>query len=198
MSNRLTRRIVLPLLAFAVLIPFAFAQQKSAQASDDVVLSAMRAELDRSKSQLKMEQVAAPYYVEYRIFDLDQYSAEASYGALRIDMRSRMRFVRVVVRIGDYKQDSYFGQGQGTVDYMPLDNDMLALRHQLWLGDRPSLQVRSRSPDRQAIAVEAAHHRPAGRRLRARRSGAIDRAAGHSRVRPRALETDAPGCIGAL
>lgn len=133
MSNRLTRRIVLPLLAFAVLIPFAFAQQKSAQASDDVVLSAMRAELDRSKSQLKMEQVAAPYYVEYRIFDLDQYSAEASYGALRIDMRSRMRFVRVVVRIGDYKQDSYFGQGQGTVDYMPLDNDMLALRHQLWL-----------------------------------------------------------------
>jgi len=80
-----------------------------------------------------MEQVAAPYYVEYRIFDLDQYSAEAAYGALRVDMRTRMRFVRVVVRIGDYKQDSYIGQGQGTVDYMPLDNDMLALRHQLWL-----------------------------------------------------------------
>jgi TldD protein len=133
MTNRVVRRILLALLAFSVVTISAFAQQKSAQAIDDVVLSAMRAELERSKAQLKMEQVAAPYYVEYRIYDVDQFSAEASFGALRADMHLRFRFVRVVVRIGDYKQDSYFGQGQGTVDYMPLDNDMLALRHQLWL-----------------------------------------------------------------
>jgi hypothetical protein len=134
-STRLVRRVLLALLA-SVLIPASFAQQKNAPASDDVVLSAMRAELDRSKSQLKMEQVAAPYYVEYRIYEVDQYSAEAVFGALRSDTRLRYRLVRVVVRIGDYKQDSYFGQGQqgqGTVDYMPIDNDMLALRHQLWL-----------------------------------------------------------------
>ncbi len=133
MTNRVARRILLPLLALSILIAPGFAQQKAAQASDDVVLGAMRAELDRSKARLKMDQVAAPYYIEYRIFDLDQYSAEAAFGALRFDARSRFRFVRVVVRIGDYKQDSYFGQGQGTLDVMPLDNDMLALRHQLWL-----------------------------------------------------------------
>jgi TldD protein len=133
MTNRVVRCVLLGLLAFSVLVLSALAQQKSGQAIDDVVLSAMRAELDRSKAQLKMEQVAAPYYVEYRIYDVDQFSAEASFGALRGDMHLRFRFVRVVVRIGDYKQDSYFGQGQGTVDFMPLDNDMLALRHQLWL-----------------------------------------------------------------
>ncbi len=133
MPNQLVRRTLLSVLAFSLLISSAFAQQKGGQASDDVVLSAMRAELDRSKSQLKMEQVAAPYYVEYRIYDVDQYSAEAAFGALRADVHLRYRFVRVVVRVGDYKQDSYFGQGQSTVDYMPLDNDMLALRHQLWL-----------------------------------------------------------------
>jgi TldD protein len=133
MTNRVVRHVLLALLAFSGLTISALAQQKSGQAIDDVVLSAMRAELDRSKAQLKMEQVAAPYYVEYRIYDVDQFSAEASFGALRADMHLRFRFVRVVVRIGDYKQDSYFGQGQGTVDYMPLDNDMLALRHQLWL-----------------------------------------------------------------
>jgi TldD protein len=131
--TRLIRRILLPLLAFGLLVPCGFAQQKAAQATDDVVLGAMRAELDRSKARLKMDQVAAPYYIEYRIFDVDQYSADAAFGALRFDVRTRMRFVRVVVRIGDYKQDSYFGQGQGTLDVMPLDNDMLALRHQLWL-----------------------------------------------------------------
>jgi predicted Zn-dependent protease len=124
--------LVLLVLAGGALIPWAFAQQKNEQASDDVVLSAMRAELERSKAQLKMDQVAPPYYIEYRIFDMDQYSAEAAFGALRGDVRVRMRFVRVVVRIGDYKQDSYFGQGQGTLDYVPLDNDLLALRQQLW------------------------------------------------------------------
>jgi TldD protein len=133
MTNRLARRILLPLLALGLVVPFGFAQQEAAQATDDVVLGAMRAELDRSKARLKMDQVAAPYYIEYRIFDVDQYSADAAFGALRFDVRTRMRFVRVVVRIGDYKQDSYFGQGPGTLDVLPLDNDALALRHQLWL-----------------------------------------------------------------
>jgi len=134
MPKPLACGIVLALILPSLLLP-AVAQQKDWQklANDDVVLSAMRAELERSKAQLKMEQVAAPYYIEYRVLDVDQYAAEASFGGLRTDVRSRVRFLRVVVRIGDYKQDSYFGQGQGVLDYVPLDNDILALRHQLWL-----------------------------------------------------------------
>jgi predicted Zn-dependent protease len=124
---------LLPLLIAAVLAPGTVAQPAKSDGKDDVVLSAMRAELERSKSQLKMDQVAAPYYVEYRIFDLDEYAAEASFGALRGDVRTRFRFLRVVVRVGDYKQDSYFGQGEGTLDFMPVDDDMTALRHQLWI-----------------------------------------------------------------
>jgi hypothetical protein len=103
---------VLPLLIAAVLALGAVAQPAKSDGKDDVVLSAMRAELERSKSQLKMDQVAAPYYVEYRIFDVDEYGAEASFGALRGDVRTRFRFLRVVVRIGDYKQDSYSGPGR--------------------------------------------------------------------------------------
>lgn len=102
-------------------------------APDDPVLQAMREEMERSKSQLKLDNVAATYYVEYRVIDADQYSAEASFGALRTDVRSRFRFLRAVVRIGDYKQDSYPSSGEGVSDFMPLDDDMLALRHQLWL-----------------------------------------------------------------
>jgi len=128
-----TRRFLLSLTIVALCLSAASAQQKSSDAKDDIVLSALRTELERSKSQLKMDQVAAPYYVEYRIFDVDQYVASASFGALRADLRTRFRFLRVVVRIGDYKQDSYYGQGQGSLDYLPVDDDMLALRHQLWL-----------------------------------------------------------------
>ena len=125
--------MLLPLLIGGLLAPVAVAQPAKSDGKDDVVLSAMRAELERSKSQLKMDEVAAPYYIEYRIFDDDEYSAEASFGALRGDVRTRFRFLRVVVRIGDYKQDSYVGQGEGTFDFAPLDNDTTALRHQLWL-----------------------------------------------------------------
>jgi TldD protein len=102
-------------------------------ASGDAVLEALLAELDRSKAQLKMDQVAPPYYIEYRVNDVDDYSAEAAFGALRENQRVRYRVLRVVVRVGDYKQDSYYGQGMGETDILPLDNDPIALRHQIWL-----------------------------------------------------------------
>jgi TldD protein len=125
---------VLSALAQTPAAPAAATQKDwQALAAADPVLEAMRAELERSKAQLKLEDVAAPYYVEYRVIDADDYSAEASFGALRVNMRTRFRFLRVVVRIGDYKQDSYFGQGEGSLNFMPLDDDLLALRHQLWL-----------------------------------------------------------------
>jgi predicted Zn-dependent protease len=116
-------------------VPAACAQAKDTQTSadDDPVLQAMRAELERSKSDLKLEGMAAPYYIDYHVTDMETHAAEAAFGALRTDVRVRFRFLRVVVRVGDYKQDSFFGQGQGGLDFMPLDNDIVALRHEIWL-----------------------------------------------------------------
>ena len=101
--------------------------------SGDAILEALLIELDRSKAQLKMDQVQAPYYIEYRVNDVDDYDAEAAFGAIRESQRVRLRILRVVVRVGDYKQDSYFGQGMGETNILPLDNDPIALRHQIWL-----------------------------------------------------------------
>lgn len=103
-----------------------------ADASSDPVISAMREELDRSKSHLKMDNVSAPYYIEYRLSDVEEYTAEAAFGALRENQRVHRRGVRVVVRVGDYKQDSYYGPGVGVFDLAPLDDDSIALRRQLW------------------------------------------------------------------
>src|SRR5580704_3429205 len=102
-------------------------------AAGDAVLEALLTELDRSKAQLKIEQVQSPYYIEYRVNDVDDYDAEAAFGALRESQRVHLRILRVVVRVGDYKQDSYFGQGMGETNILPLDNDPIALRHQIWL-----------------------------------------------------------------
>lgn len=102
-------------------------------AKGDALLEALLTELDRSRSELKMDQVRPPYYIEYRVNDMDTFSSEAAFGALRESDRSHLRFLRVVVRIGDYKQDSFYGQGVGTGSILPLDNDPIALRRQIWL-----------------------------------------------------------------
>jgi TldD protein len=125
------------LIAFA--IPAA-AQTKNAApptsganaAAADPILKAMQEELDRSKSQLKMDNVQAPYYIEYRLTDVDSYVGESAFGALRVSQRNHGRSIRVVVRVGDYKQDSYYGPGLGTSDIAPLDDDPIALRRELW------------------------------------------------------------------
>ena len=104
-----------------------------AAATGDALLEALLTELERSKAQLKMDQVAAPYYIEYRVNDVDEYQSEAAFGAIRENQRVRYRVLRVVVRIGDYKQDSFYNQGMGETNILPLDDDPIALRHQIWL-----------------------------------------------------------------
>jgi TldD protein len=127
-----TRLILLTL--FACTIPTKGQQTGGSKNSSaaDPLLQAMREELDRSKAQLKMENVPAPYYIEYRLSDVDEYDAEAAFGALRQDQRTHARSLRVVVRVGDYKQDSYFGPGTGVATYAPVENDPIAVRWQLW------------------------------------------------------------------
>ena len=104
-----------------------------AASKGDPILDALLTELERSKNQLKMDQLQTPYYIEYRVSDIEDFATEAAFGATREDQRAHVRILRVVVRLGDYKQDSYFGQGIGGNALLPLDNDPIAMRHQIWL-----------------------------------------------------------------
>src|ERR1039457_3935557 len=128
------RSRILAILSSALLILIMSAPVRAANAPDDVLLRALKEEMERSKAKLKMDNVAPPYYIEYRVTEVDAFDASATFGALRSQQRGSARFLRVVVRIGDYKQDSYYGAGQGAVDIIPLDDDMYAIRHRVWLG----------------------------------------------------------------
>ncbi len=108
-------------------------QAASCRGRSDPILRALQEELTRSKAQLKMDNVESPFYIEYRIFDVEQFEASAAFGALRDQNRTRLRVLRAVVRLGDYKLDSFFNAGQGVSDILPLDNDELAIRHAVWL-----------------------------------------------------------------
>lgn len=137
MTKPIASVVTLLLLAtFAVAQSASSAQSAIApndEAQRDPVLRAMQEELLRSKQDLKLEQMQRPYYIEYSIVDLQQYSAEAEFGGVRVDQHAHNRAVRAVVRIGDYKQDSYYRSGEGVIELLPIDNDPDAIRHQLWL-----------------------------------------------------------------
>ncbi len=133
----MNRRFLLALfgvMSVALLICATAASARAADAaSNDPVLRALREEMDRSKAKLKMDNVPAPYYIEYRVTEVDQFEASAVFGALRNQERNRARLLRVVVRVGDYKQDSFYGTGEGTIDLVPSDDDVYAIRHRIWL-----------------------------------------------------------------
>ena len=130
------RRATIILAFLAAALPFGVAAQQTklpAEAASDPILRALQTEITRSKSQLKMDNVDSPFYIEYRVFDVEQFDASAAFGALREQNRTRLRLIRAVVRLGDYKLDSFFNAGQGISDILPLDNDELAIRHKVWL-----------------------------------------------------------------
>ena len=100
---------------FAVLAALpAQAQQAAPGAQDDPVLRAMSAELERSRQRLQLEQLDRPYYIEYSVTDIQEHSADAAFGALLQENRQRSRLIRAVVRVGDYKDDSYFEIGRAS------------------------------------------------------------------------------------
>ncbi|HUL36020.1 MAG TPA: metallopeptidase TldD-related protein [Candidatus Eisenbacteria bacterium] len=144
------RRVLRVVVALMALLAFASARSEAAKeagaatsdaatakahelAKGDALLESLLTELDRSKDHLKMDQVQAPYYIEYRVDDVENLDTEASFGALLSNQRAHLRVLRVVVRLGNYKQDSFYGQGMGGATILPVDNDPIALRRQIWL-----------------------------------------------------------------
>jgi TldD protein len=97
----------------------------------DPLLRAMQQELDREKGLL-LPGMQKPYFVEYRLDDINTYEAVANYGALTQEASNRQRVVRVTVRIGDYAMDSSNTRGDGTVELAPTDDNPLALQYALW------------------------------------------------------------------
>jgi predicted Zn-dependent protease len=99
----------------------------------DPLLKAMQAELDREKTSLVLPGMQRPYFIEYRLDDIDVYEALANYGALTREESTHQRVVRVDVRIGDYASDSSSSRGDGVAELAPTDDDPTALRYALWI-----------------------------------------------------------------
>ncbi len=119
--------------------------QQPVAADSDKTLAAMQDELDRSRQRLELTipgtgEPARPYYIQYRILDLDVRTIVAEFGSLISSTSGRNRIMSVDVRVGNYNLDSSnfitdegftgFLSSTGTVG---IDRDYDSLRQDLWL-----------------------------------------------------------------
>ncbi len=122
--------------------------QAGAQAAaqdNDQTLRAMRDEMARSKTRLELKipgtnEPVRPYYVEYRLLDLDVKEIVAESGALMTSTHTRNRFMDVEARVGTYKLDSSNFIGEegfrgfiGSTGSVGIDRDYDSLRQDLWI-----------------------------------------------------------------
>ncbi len=127
------------LAALVSFVPGSLAGQVQPGDSDKTLL-AMRDELQRSRNRLAISGLEKPFYIEYRLVDLDVRTISVSFGALLSSTTSRNRFMSVEVRVGDYKVDSSnfvaddaFRGFIGSTGQVGIDRDYDSLRQDLWL-----------------------------------------------------------------
>lgn len=123
--------------------PMVFASQ--ATEDKDHTIQAMKDEMARAKSRLELaippsNQPVRPYYIEYRLLDLDIREITGEFGALLSTGHSRTRQMTVGARVGDYKLDSSNFIGEegfrgfiGPSGSVGIDRDYDSLRQDLWI-----------------------------------------------------------------
>lgn len=114
-----------------------------AQEPSDIVFKAMSDELRRTTSQLQLQQLQKPYFIAYRIDEINNTDVSATLGSLTGSNPDRMRLVGVEVRVGDYALDnsnylsmaglSGFGRMFSGVAQASVDDNYQEIRRQLWL-----------------------------------------------------------------
>lgn len=77
-----------------------FALPATAQQDNDHTLEAMQDEMTRSVQRLQIPGQQKPYYIEYRILDVDVRAITSSFGTLFSSTHERSRFMSVDVRVG--------------------------------------------------------------------------------------------------
>jgi TldD protein len=100
----------------------------------------MHDEMERNRARLQLPGVEKPFYLEYRLLDVDVRAITSSFGNLVSSTTTRNRLMSVDARIGDYHLDSSnfiseegFQGFLGSTGEVGIDHDYNSLRQDLWL-----------------------------------------------------------------
>jgi len=141
--NRASTIAAFAFLAITIFTTAGYAAQ--ATRDNDQTLRAMRDEMARAKTRLELkipgtQDPVRPYYVEYRLLDLDVREVAAEFGTLLSSTHIRNRSMNVEARVGTYKLDSSnfvsedgFRGFIGSTGAVGIDRDYNSLRQDLWI-----------------------------------------------------------------
>ncbi|HYM79193.1 MAG TPA: metallopeptidase TldD-related protein [Candidatus Dormibacteraeota bacterium] len=115
-----------------------------AQAQDDIPMRAMKDELARTTAQLQLQKMDKPYFLAYRMDDVNRITVSAMLGSVTERQPSRVRYVGVEIRVGDYALDNSnyvslrnLGGGRAgmfsSIRQAPLDDSYGQIRSTLWM-----------------------------------------------------------------
>ena len=133
------------LILLLVLTGSGAAAGAQAPQDNDHTLQAMRDEMARAKTRLELkipniDKPVRPYYLEYRLLDLEVREVVAEFGTLFTSTHVRNRFMDVEARVGSYKLDSSnfvsdegFRGFIGPTGSVGIDRDYDSLRQDLWI-----------------------------------------------------------------
>lgn len=103
--------------------------------TNGILLQAITSEMDRSFSILKSKGDTPPYFLSYRVTDMNSTVIVAADGALQTNGQYRNRILDANLRVGDYDFDnSRLTQGltTGTIE-LPIEDDLDAIRSVIWI-----------------------------------------------------------------
>jgi len=127
--------------------------------ADEVLLRAMRDELERSKQLAVVAGQDAPYFFSYSLTDGESLRISASMGAVVNVSRTRFRSPETEVRVGSYDFDNtghiYSGiySGSRYDGNVPLDDDYANFRSELWLSTDRSFKAAVESMARKRASL---------------------------------------------
>lgn len=136
--------------------------------ADEVLLRAMRDELDRSKQLAIVGGRDVPYFISYTLSDSETLHVSASMGAVVNVSRSHFRSPVTEVRVGGYDFDNtghiFSGAYSGSRydGNVPLDDNYANFRNQLWLSTDRAFKtaVESMARKRASLNSSAAPSEP--------------------------------------
>lgn len=137
MNRMRLSRLSSALIALAALCTLAL--PAAAQSDNDHTLEAMQDEMNRSMARLQLDSQQKPYFIQYRIVDIDVRDITAAFGTLLSSTHQRNRFMSVDVRVGNNQLDSSnfisqngFQGSSSSAGEVGIDRDYNSLRQDLW------------------------------------------------------------------
>ena len=161
MIKRKSLLLVIVLTFFGMIGSSVIAQENTR----DVIMRAMRDELNRNMKHLAMENLKSPFFISYTIKDAQTLTVKSQLGSIVLSEEKPYRSQGVRVLVGDYSKNNEnfmdlggMGRGGGSFargsEDLPLNDDYYGIRRALWIATDEDYKSAAEAFERKVSALK--------------------------------------------